>query len=129
MTPRRLSKFLYPVEDSPAPVEAARYARFVEQVWFEYQAGRVGRVISQLPALIKNAQRLEEEPDNSRGAWAVSARIHHLATTTLCKVGEADLAWICAERSMSAAEQSGDPPFPELVLISFRAATCPKAQV
>ena len=40
----------------------------------------------------------------------MSARTHHLAATTLSKIGEADLAWIAAERSMQAADQADDPP-------------------
>ena len=31
------------------------------------------------------------------------------AATTLAKIGEADLAWIAAERAMSAAERSAEP--------------------
>jgi transcriptional regulator with XRE-family HTH domain len=109
MAPRRLSKLLYRVEDSTPPPDPDRYARFVEQVWFEYQAGRVGRVVAALPDLIRNAQRLEDNPGPSSSGWAVSARIHHLAATTLSKVGEVDLSWIAAERSMNAAEESDDP--------------------
>src|SRR5690348_1080572 len=44
MAPRRLSKLLYRAEESTPPPDPERYARYVEQVWFEYQAGRVGRV-------------------------------------------------------------------------------------
>jgi hypothetical protein len=44
-----------------------------------------------------------------RACAAVSARIHHLAATTLSKIGEADLAWIAAERAMQAADESDDP--------------------
>ena len=36
-------------------------------------------------------------------------RTHHLAATTLSKVGEADLAWIAAERAMYAADQADEP--------------------
>ena len=39
----------------------------------------------------------------------VSARVHHLAATTLSKIGEADLAWIAAERAMQAADDADDP--------------------
>ena len=62
-----------------------------------------------LPNLIKSAQALEETSRPIDRTWSVSARIHHLAATTLAKIGEADLAWIAAERAMSAAEQSADP--------------------
>jgi tetratricopeptide (TPR) repeat protein len=53
----------------------------------------------------------------SAACWAVSARIHHLAASALAKIGEAELAWIAAERAMSAAEQSGDP-------LSLASAAC-----
>lgn len=39
----------------------------------------------------------------------MSARTHHLAATTLSKIGESDLAWIAAERAMHAADQADDP--------------------
>jgi hypothetical protein len=78
-------------------------------VWFEYQAGRVGRVVAALPDLIKNAQRLEDHPGPDGLGWTVSARVHHLAATTLSKVGEMDLSWIAAERSMNAGEATDDP--------------------
>jgi hypothetical protein len=90
------------------PVEQA--ARLVEHAWHDYQQGRIGRVTAALPKLITLAQALEDgtTADDRRG-WAVSARTHHLAATTLSKVGEADLAWIAAERAMSAADQADDP--------------------
>ncbi|MGH3447522.1 MAG: hypothetical protein ACRDP4_07850 [Nocardioidaceae bacterium] len=56
--------------------------------------------------LIRTAQALES---GAPRAWAVSARIHHLAATTLSKIGESDLSWIAAERAMGAADQADDP--------------------
>jgi hypothetical protein len=90
------------------PVEQA--ASLVEHAWNNYQQGRIGRVTAELPKLITLAQEVEDAAtaDDRRG-WAVSARTHHLAATTLSKVGEADLAWIAAERAMYAADQSDDP--------------------
>ncbi|GAA3081724.1 hypothetical protein ACFQ0X_31105 [Streptomyces rectiviolaceus] len=44
-----------------------------------------------------------------RDCWAVSARTHHLAATTLAKVGESDVSWLAAERAMRAADESDDP--------------------
>jgi transcriptional regulator with XRE-family HTH domain len=113
MAPRRLSRILY--RDDPrktAPPTTTWAQRHVESAWRDYQAGRVGRVIAELPELINVAQQLEDSPgdgDQRRQSWAVSARAHHLAATTLSKVGEADLGWIAAERAMRAADQSDDP--------------------
>jgi transcriptional regulator with XRE-family HTH domain len=108
MAPSRLSRLLYRDETASEPVDPERSRRYVEQIWFEFQAGRVGRVVAVLPDLISTAQRLENDRENDKGGWAVSARIHHLAATTLSKVGEADLSWIAAERATAAAEQSED---------------------
>src|SRR3954447_2682582 len=110
MTPRRLSRTLFRPVAPPAPMPVDQAARLVERVWNNYQQGRIGRVTAELPKLIKLAQDLEDGavPDERQG-WAVSARTHHLAATTLSKVGEADLAWIAAERAMYAADQADDP--------------------
>jgi hypothetical protein len=87
-----------------------RAVLLTEHMWTEYQNGRVGRVIAQLPKLINLAQALEDAASSTeRSGWAVSARVHHLAATTLSKVGESDLAWIAAERAMSAADMADDP--------------------
>ena len=111
MTPRRLSRVLYRPAETPAP-PVLWSEQHVEASWSDYQAGRVGRVIAALPELIRIAQQLEDAPgegDQRRRSWAVSARTHHLAATTLSKVGEADLGWIAAERAMRAADESDDP--------------------
>ena len=109
MSHRRLSQTLF----GSAAVDAIAVEpvmRFTGHAWRNYQQGRLGRVIAALPNLIKSAQALEEAsaPDDPL-PWITSARIHHLAATTLAKIGEADLSWIAAERAMSAAERSGDP--------------------
>jgi hypothetical protein len=113
MAPRRLSRILYRADRSENAAPPVAWAqRYVEAVWRDYQAGRVGRVIGALPELITMAQHLEDLPgegEQRRQSWAVSARTHHLAATTLSKVGEADLGWIAAERAMRAADQSDDP--------------------
>lgn len=108
MSSRQLSRVLYepPSDTGPDPCQAARY---VEHAWGDFQRGRVGRVVQALPGLIRTAQQLELADGNRRLCWAVSARTHHLAVTTLSKLGESDLAWIAAERAMRAADQSDDP--------------------
>ena len=126
MAPTRLSRTLFGEASSPTPrVDATRQGKLIEFLWSNYQAGRLAEVVAGLPDQIRAAQVLEDQASGhsngtSRQAWAVSARTHHLAATTLSKIGEADLAWIAAERAMRAADESGDP----LVLASAaRAAT------
>ncbi|WP_346074301.1 helix-turn-helix domain-containing protein [Saccharopolyspora thermophila] len=113
MSPQRLSRTLFGDVLQPEYVDPEPVARVTEEAWHQYQNGAVGHVIGVLPGLIKSAQQLESgaagRPGYARRAYAVSARIHHLAATTLSKVGEADLSWIAAERAMQAADQAEDP--------------------
>ncbi|GGI71768.1 transcriptional regulator [Saccharopolyspora subtropica] len=113
MSPQRLSRTLFGDVLQPEYVDPEPVARVTEEAWHQYQNGAVGHVIDVLPGLIKSAQQLESgaagRPSYARRAYAVSARIHHLAATTLSKVGEADLSWIAAERAMQAADQAEDP--------------------
>lgn len=113
MSPRRLSRLLFgPEADVQLPTPAPVAVR-VEQAWNDYQGGRLGSVIAALPGLLATAQELEDRAarrgDDRRDCWAVSARAHHLAATTLAKIGESDISWLAAERAMQAADASDDP--------------------
>jgi len=105
MAPRRLSRVLFPRAAEAAP-DPTRAAQAVESAWHDFQDGQVSRVLQALPHL----QELEDaSTERDRRGWKVSARIHHLAASTLSKIGEADLGWIAAERAMYAADHSDDP--------------------
>ncbi|MFC9635320.1 helix-turn-helix domain-containing protein [Streptomyces mirabilis] len=113
MSPRRLSRLLFgPEADAQLPTPAPSAVR-VEKAWNDYQSGRLGSVIAALPVLLQAAQDLEERAgrreEDSHDCWAVSARTHHLAATTLAKIGESDISWLAAERAMQAADASEDP--------------------
>ncbi|MDX3003237.1 helix-turn-helix transcriptional regulator [Kribbella solani] len=109
MAPHRLSSVLFSDDSTERPADVRRVSSLAELAWDSYQQGRVGRTVALLPELIRATQSLEAGgEDEARGA-ALSARIHHLATTTLTKIGESDLTWISAERSMKAADKSDDP--------------------
>lgn len=109
MSHRRLSRTLFGSSGAPAELDSTEH--IAEFAWTDYQRGRTGKVIAALPNLLRSAQALEDAPLQGQDSrcWAVSARIHHLAATTLAKIGEVDLAWIAAERAMTAGERSGDP--------------------
>ncbi|MEB3367264.1 helix-turn-helix domain-containing protein [Saccharopolyspora mangrovi] len=113
MSPHRLSLSLFPGKSLTESVSVDLAAKRTEAAWNQYQSGRIGHVISVLPRLLGQARLLEAQARNTspegRRSCAVSARIHHLAATTLSKLGEAELAWIAAERAMHAAEDSEDP--------------------
>lgn len=113
MSPRRLSRLLFgPEADVQLPTPTPTAVR-VEKARGDYQAGRLGSVIAALPALLQCAQQLEDRAARREAdrhdCWSVSARTHHLAATTLAKIGESDISWLAAERAMQAADASDDP--------------------
>jgi transcriptional regulator with XRE-family HTH domain len=123
MAPRRLSRALFPAGEGEHP-DLDRVTALTRYAWDDYQEGRLGPVVAALPGLIESSQQLEDAAADSterrRQTLWVSARVHHLAATTLMKFGEVDLAWIAAERAMRAGDDSADP----LILASAaRAAT------
>jgi transcriptional regulator with XRE-family HTH domain len=113
MSPRRLSRLLFGPEAKAQLPTAAPIAVRVEKAWNDYQGGRLGSVIAALPGLLQTAQELEDRAarrgEDRHDCWAVSARTHHLAATTLAKIGESDISWLAAERAMQAADSSDDP--------------------
>jgi hypothetical protein len=113
MAPRRLSRTLFSSSLSPEYIDPGPVIQLAEVAWSAYQRGDLGRVVTALPGLIKTTQQMEaastDDAAYRRACAAVSARIHHLAATTLSKIGEADLAWIAAERAMQAADEADDP--------------------
>jgi transcriptional regulator with XRE-family HTH domain len=109
MAPRRLSRVLFADDAATWRPNVEQTAGRAEGAWEHYQHGRIGRTIDLLPGLIRAAQALENDTTSGRARWAVSARVHHLAATTLSKLGESDLSWIAAERAMNAADNSDDP--------------------
>ena len=113
MAPRRLSRTLFSMSMPMEYVDPGPVARLAEAAWSSYQKGGLGQVVTALPGLIKTTQQLEaastDDAAYRRSCAAVSARVHHLAATTLSKIGEADLAWIAAERAMQAADDADDP--------------------
>ena len=109
MAPRRLSGVLFADDPEARPANIEHMSRLTEAAWDSYQHGRIGRTVALLPELIRATQSLEADVTNGGRGAALSARIHHLATTTLTKIGEFDLTWISAERAMKAADKSDDP--------------------
>jgi transcriptional regulator with XRE-family HTH domain len=93
------------------PLPADQLRRDVESVWDAYQASRFGYVTVQLPRVIATVRTsLREAADDAsrREAQRLLALTYHAAAATLTKIGESDLAWIAADRGLTAAEASAD---------------------
>lgn len=76
-----------------------------------YQATRYDEAGRLLPGLIDAVEEahLSSAPADRRAAATVRAMVYHSVTMTLNRVGEADLAWTAADRSIAAAEAAERP--------------------
>jgi transcriptional regulator with XRE-family HTH domain len=76
-----------------------------------YQACRYADLANSLPELLGNLSAAIEDwtGDERLAAYSLSAEAHHVAASLLLKYEDHGLAWIVADRSMDAAERSGDP--------------------
>jgi len=104
---KQLSPFLRgPVTGAP-DVEALN--EDVGQLWDAYQASRYGFTIARLPHVLAAGQAATQtyEGGAQERSFALLALTYQVAATLLTKLGEADLAWISAERGFTAAQRSG----------------------
>jgi transcriptional regulator with XRE-family HTH domain len=94
-----------PVRDLPS------LRRNVDQANRLYQAAHYEEAGLLCSRLIGDAQRATREltGDDRRGAFGVLAETYHVTAKTLTKVGETELAWIAAERSLPAAQSAEVP--------------------
>jgi transcriptional regulator with XRE-family HTH domain len=76
-----------------------------------YQAARYDEAGRLLPGLIDAVEeaRLSCARHDRRAADTLRAVVYHSATMTLSRVGEAELAWMAADRSLAAAEAADRP--------------------
>ncbi|GAA5184353.1 hypothetical protein GCM10023322_25650 [Rugosimonospora acidiphila] len=100
--------------DRPAADDAptlAQLDRDLDDMWTAYQAASFGYVTARLPSLLAHAQAAAEyyNGDDLMHARRVLGLAYQLAATQLTKLGEAELAWIAADRGLNAARTTGDP--------------------
>lgn len=76
-----------------------------------YQAGRYDEAGRRLPALIVAAETTARNAPTGRQRTCQTLRAltYHATATTLNRVGEAELAWVAADRSLAAAERAEKP--------------------
>ncbi|MFI6784438.1 helix-turn-helix domain-containing protein [Micromonospora sp. NPDC050276] len=79
--------------------------RAVGHAWTTYQHARYPQLIEQLPALLTGVQRLQAQESGADRTAVVEA--YRVTAALLVKLDEASLAWLAADRAMSAA--IGDP--------------------
>lgn len=106
----QLSPLLATRQPHDVVLSADDLQREVGEIFTAYQASRFGYVTARLPQLLRKAIEASRTHDGAdlqrvRGQLALC---YQAAASVLTKLGEADLAWVAAERGLREAETAGD---------------------
>jgi transcriptional regulator with XRE-family HTH domain len=106
-----LSALIDPRHTEGSPESLAWLRHEIRQVNRLYQATRYDEAGRRLPSLIIATELGCHHAGSARrrAYRTLRALAYHCATTTLRRVGEAELAWLAADRSLSAAEDAEQP--------------------
>ena len=82
----------------------------VDAIFEAYQQSRFGYVTAQAPGLLRDtvAATRTVDGDAAKRAHELMSFSYQAAASVLTKLGEADLAWIAAERGLTAAQNTGN---------------------
>ncbi|WDV51764.1 helix-turn-helix domain-containing protein [Streptomyces coeruleorubidus] len=93
-------------EGEPTSLDELRSS--VAEVWDAYQDSRYAFATRHLPLLLADALIAAQAYREREQAHELMAMTYQGAAMVLTKLGEADLAWIAADRGLAAAQQSGN---------------------
>jgi transcriptional regulator with XRE-family HTH domain len=104
----QMSAFFQPVPHSPALPEMRKA---VSHAWLTYQHAKYGVLARTLPKLLRDAQAADSAHANSeeaRDAAHLLGQVYQIASSALRKVGEHELSWLAADRSIAVSQRAGD---------------------
>lgn len=95
-----------------SPASAADLRRRTERAFVCSQTERWSEMAPLVPGMIADSWALvrgAETDEQQREAYELQALVYRVTSGMLDRLGETHLPWVAAERSMSAAERTGDP--------------------
>jgi transcriptional regulator with XRE-family HTH domain len=103
----RTSTFFAPPADRP-PLHELYKA--VGHAWLTFQHSKYGVLARVLPRLLRDAQAATAcyQGDAGRDAARALGQVYQIASSTLRKLGEHDLAWLAADRSIMVCHGADD---------------------
>nr|WP_221376342.1 helix-turn-helix domain-containing protein [Actinoplanes polyasparticus] len=104
----QMSAFFRAVPHSPP---LAEMHKAVSHAWLTYQHAKYGVLARMLPKLLRDAQAADSA--YATGAEAKDAahllgQVYQIASSALRKVGEHELSWLAADRSIAVSQRAGD---------------------
>jgi len=104
----QMSAFFQTMPHSP-PLPEMRKA--VSHAWLTYQHAKYGVLARTLPRLLRDAQAADSANvagEDARDAAHLLGQVYQIASSTLRKVGEHELSWLAADRSIAVSQRAGD---------------------
>jgi transcriptional regulator with XRE-family HTH domain len=91
------------------PLDEMRKA--VSHAWLTYQHAKYGVLARALPRLLRDAQAADAAHSVGDGAECAAhqlGQVYQIASSSLRKLGEHELSWLAADRSMAVSQRAGD---------------------
>ncbi|MEV4512995.1 helix-turn-helix domain-containing protein [Dactylosporangium sp. NPDC049525] len=104
----QISAFFYA---PPEPPPLAEMRKAVTHAWLSYQHAKYGMLARTLPRLLREAQAADTAyADSSQGRESAHllGQVYQIASSALRKLGEHELAWLAADRSIAVSQRAGD---------------------
>jgi transcriptional regulator with XRE-family HTH domain len=95
-------------QDLRAP-QIAEVRTLVDDVWTAYQDSRFGYVVMRHYEVLPIAAAAARDSADHAAASRLLAYLYQVAASVLVKLGDLDLARLCADRGDIAAQEAGDP--------------------
>ncbi len=100
---------------TPTPLDAPplpELSKAVDHAWMTFQHSKYGVLARTLPRLLRDAQAADAAADagteSARTAARLLAQVYQIASSTLRKLGEHDLAWLAADRAIMVCQRASD---------------------
>jgi transcriptional regulator with XRE-family HTH domain len=101
-----MSAFFYA---PPEPPRLEEMRKAVGHAWLTYQHAKYGVLARTLPRLLRDAQAADTGYNGSEEAGRLLGQVYQIASSTLRKLGELELSWLAADRSIAVSQRAGDP--------------------
>jgi transcriptional regulator with XRE-family HTH domain len=104
----QISAFFYAPPEQP-PLDEMRKA--VGHAWLTYQHAKYGVLARTLPKLLRDAQAADTAHANGEvglDAAHLLGQVYQIASSALRKLGEHELSWLAADRSIAVSQRAGD---------------------
>lgn len=94
----------------PTAMPLPELRKAVDHAWMAFQHANYAGLAKTLPKLIREAQTADSraEGGTARSGAYLLAEVYQIASSTLRKLGEHDLAWLAADRATMVCQRAGD---------------------